>query len=117
MTVIGLIGVNRFLVTADQPVGRYGLIDVCRSECSASHDAAALIHGDVRLVAKEVFAFLLGPSGIGIDRAPYQFARRSAVGIRWRRTARRLRRIDRRAHQRGVDQRAALYHKTRALDL
>src|SRR5882762_3425609 len=84
VAVVSFVGIDRFLVSADQPVGRHGLIDVARSEDGAPDNAAALIHRDMRLVAEEVPAFLLRPGRIGIKQAPHQLTsgRPSASGGR-----------------------------------
>src|SRR3982074_565331 len=117
VTVILLVAIDSVLGSADELVGRHRLIDVARREDSPPHDAAALVHRDMRLVAEEVLALLLRPRRIRIKRAPHQLAGRAAIGVRRQGSGRRSRRIDRRPYQRGIDQRAALQDKARALNL
>src|SRR5437868_11796128 len=95
VTVVGLVGVDSVLVSADEPISRHGLIDVAGSEDGAAHDAAGLIHRDMRLVAEEVLALLLRPRRIGVKRAAHQLAAWAPVGIGRQRGGRGSRRIDR----------------------
>src|SRR5690348_13799088 len=76
ITVVGLVGIHDALVAADQPVGGDAVIDVGSGKLHSPHDPAALVHGNMRLVAEEVLALLLRPSRVGIERVLHQLAGR-----------------------------------------
>lgn len=76
--LIGLVGIDRALVAADQRIGHDGVVDPGRGEFGAADKARAFIHPDMcpfdclagaqdRLIAEVAFAALAGPGGIGID--------------------------------------------------
>src|SRR3954447_5038012 len=117
MLVIGLVGVDRLLVTADQFVGGHRIVDRSVGQLAATNDRRALVDTDMRLVAEVSLATLLGPSRIRIALAIDQLARRASVRAGRQRVLWRLRRFHGRRDQAGVDQCASAQHQPARVDL
>src|ERR1700760_4801813 len=115
--VIGLIGINRLLVAADQLVGRNRIVDGSVGQLGAANDRRSLVDADMSFVAKVPLAALLGPSRIRIALAVDQFARCMTVRARRLRIFRRLWPLHGRRYQTRVDQRALPQHQPARVDL
>src|SRR3954469_23298159 len=92
LAVVGLVGVDRFLVALDEIVGRDAVVDVRGRHHRLADQPAALVDRGVRLVAEPAPAVLLRPPRLRV-------ARRHLAGLARRRPHRRL-------EDGGVDQRA-----------
>src|SRR5205085_2847882 len=66
LAVISLVGVDRFLVTLDEVVGRDAVVHVRGRHRRLADQPAALVDRDVRLVAEPALAVLPGPAGLRV---------------------------------------------------
>ncbi len=98
LVLVGLVGIDRAFVAADQPVGDGTFIDIGRGETVVADEAGALVDGEMGLVAEMALAGALGPGRVRI-------AGRALAGRP------RRRRCHRSVHQRGIDQCAAFQNE------
>src|ERR1700738_3729536 len=100
MGVIGLIAIDRFLVSADEIIGQFRIRDGGIREISPADHRVVSVDANVNLVAEDGFVALAAPSCIriraGLCRGLSRFSARLA------------RRLRPSGHQRGINQRAML---------